>query len=332
MKISASVREIYDDMSKELNLLRSYADGILQPLAQTHRWHYESRVKGLESFALKLETGRIPAPLLPEDGFACTFVVQNSTEIDNCIAALSSDVVLFRTRERRPPARYLSTRPPDTFAFDDVRLYGRFEDLPGTAPKNYLRRPAEIQVKTFLQHAWAIATHDLIYKSDGHVSWSRARIAYQIRAGLEHAEATIRAIDSVADLLGAPNEHMFELSNRYIEVICRFFEDERLPRERKRLGENVQKLAEAFELDTTKLISILEGARKKGRGPALLNFGPFFGVLDAIASELPAEIYKVIKTQKYPNKRSRFIVLLTPEFLAHEPMFEAFPKTLSVRI
>ena len=55
-----------------------------------------------------------------------------------------------------------------------------------------------MQVKTFLQHAWGIATHDLIYKTDD-VSWSRQRIAYQIKAMLEHAEMSIQEAGRLAE-------------------------------------------------------------------------------------------------------------------------------------
>ena len=48
----------------------------------------------------------------------------------------------------------------------------------------------EVQIKTILQHAWSIATHDLIYKTDT-VSWPKERIAFQVKAMLEHAEIAI---------------------------------------------------------------------------------------------------------------------------------------------
>ena len=41
------------------------------------RWHYESRVKNLESFALKVESGRYDDPNQVEDFFACTIVAEN---------------------------------------------------------------------------------------------------------------------------------------------------------------------------------------------------------------------------------------------------------------
>ena len=72
MKISASIRNIHEDQKA--------VDGRMAGLKKI-RWHYESRVKELTSFALKIETGRVQTPAALEDFFACTLVVANATEI-----------------------------------------------------------------------------------------------------------------------------------------------------------------------------------------------------------------------------------------------------------
>jgi len=66
MKISKSVRDIYAEQRPTYEELKRRADEAVLHLEDT-RWHYESRVKELESFALKLETGRIRNPSEMED-------------------------------------------------------------------------------------------------------------------------------------------------------------------------------------------------------------------------------------------------------------------------
>lgn len=58
MKIPLSVRNIYHDQYDKISLLKSLVDEKIKALRETS-WHYESRIKSDESFALKLETGRI---------------------------------------------------------------------------------------------------------------------------------------------------------------------------------------------------------------------------------------------------------------------------------
>ncbi len=50
-----------------------------------------------------------------------------------------------------------------------------------------------------MQHAWGLATHDLIYKAD-EINWPKERIAFQIKAMLEQAEVTISGVNNLISL------------------------------------------------------------------------------------------------------------------------------------
>ena len=80
MKIPSAARHAYDiqaESNAELQQrVRDLVDDLREPT-----WHYEYRIKEVESFALKLESGRVPDPYSLEDFFGCTLVVRNALEV-----------------------------------------------------------------------------------------------------------------------------------------------------------------------------------------------------------------------------------------------------------
>jgi ppGpp synthetase/RelA/SpoT-type nucleotidyltranferase len=170
MKIPASIRELHADQY-EINMrLKVKVDDRIKGLKH-ESWHYESRVKKEQSFALKVETGRVANPAAMEDFFACTLVVRNGTEIDQAEKLIMENFVFCG---RKLEVDNQTHKSPDAFPFDDLRLYVEWRDDPDLPPSGVVGIRFEVQIKTFLQHAWAIATHNLVYKSDT-VSWSKQR-------------------------------------------------------------------------------------------------------------------------------------------------------------
>src|SRR5215213_854291 len=192
MKIPRSVRDVYLEQLEKYQKLKEIVDALVVPLKDA-RWHYESRVKSEEGYALKLETGRAEVDKF-EDFFACTLVVENQARIKSAKNLVLSH---FTLKYRRPKYDDFTHKSSESFPFDDLRLYVQYKDDPTLPPTGVDGLLFEFQIKTFLQHAWSIATHDLTYKSDT-ISWAKARIAFQIKAMLEHAEVSIETAESLA--------------------------------------------------------------------------------------------------------------------------------------
>lgn len=109
MKIPASIRVLFEEQEGRINRLKTDVDRRIAGI-QNPRWHYESRVKKLTSFALKLETGRIANPSALEDFFACTLVVANAAEIASAEKLIVDN---FNLEYRRPNSNNETRKAPD---------------------------------------------------------------------------------------------------------------------------------------------------------------------------------------------------------------------------
>lgn len=279
MKIVKAVRDLFEAAASRYQRLEGEVKELLKPRVEEHDWFFLGRVKQLESFALKLETGRVPAPSNLEDFYACTIVVPTMGEIEVAEKLVTE---LFELSYRRPQDNGITPKPPSSFVFDDLRLYvarrppasGLHPDLDGVV--------FEVQVKTILQHAWSVATHDLIYKSNS-VSWPRERIAFQVKAMLEHAEVAIAEANRLADAPAVARRDKQTIAVlQLIEHLKRVWPDERLPRDVKRLAETILALLRAGDCDISSFPSIVDDEKRRlGVLPADLS--PYSFVVQALA-------------------------------------------------
>jgi len=285
MKISSSIRDAYKDNYDLYCLLGHLVDEIIKT-KKARGWHFESRLKEEQSFALKLETGRY-ATILIDDFYAATIVVQDYSKID---AAIDIIKLNFCVLEEKPIPDVSGRQKPWDFQFADIRLIcclgDRWRDR-----KELFNLKFEIQIKTFLQHAWAIATHDLIYKSS-EPNWSLERVAYQLKSMLEHAELSILEAKTLGTSKLIQREH-FEYK-RISDCVCllhEFWSDDELPRDVKRLAENVSKFLKnsCFTIEETRLA--LFNKKSEQGGVLYVNLSPFNTIIEVL----------------YLNDRNRFI-------------------------
>ena len=270
MKIPASIRQIHEDQKAANDRLKNIVDERMAGLKKA-RWHYESRVKELSSFALKIETGRVQMPAALEDFFACTLVVANATEIVEAEKLVQEH---FIVKERRPKKVDKTHKSSDSFPFDDLRVYVTLREGLAVRPTGLANISFEVQLKTFLQHAWSIATHDLLYKSD-EVNWSKERIAYQIKAMLEHAEISIQEAEGLAACPALAKEDPTTTAIKEgIKLLKAQWVGDQLPSDVRRLSRNITTLLEALRMKIGRLEQILnEGQAQRGSHPS--NLSPY---------------------------------------------------------
>lgn len=292
MKIPRSIRDLYKDIKPKYELLKTEVDGLVRSKKQT-RWHYESRVKAEESFTLKLETGREKNPAAPEDFFGCTLVVENHAKIDEAVALIDN---LFTIEYRRPKKSDQTHLTPSDFSFDDLRLYVR-NSRPGVKPSATDDLLFEFQIKTFLQHAWGIATHDVIYKGDK-VEWPASRIAFQIKAMLEHAEVSISQANQLTDATALRRSDKSSTSiQETIDKLNIRWGPSQLPSDVRRLAENVHNLIQILRLEKEAFWKSVDEATAKGRGAKTLNLSPYGAMIASLVEEQGANVFEALTRQ-----------------------------------
>lgn len=318
MKISKSVRDLFNEIEPTYQKLKVQVDKVVEG-RKHRRWHYESRVKEEQSFALKLETGRVKCPRQPEDFFGATLVVEKKARIDEAEKFVTD---LFPLAYKRPKDSKRTHLEPFSFDFDDLRLYVKYKDDPALPATGLDGIVFEVQIRTFLQHAWGIATHDFIYKSD-EVQWSTSRIAFQVKAMLENAELSIGEADKLtsAAMLDRMDWKSSDLKRTIADIRGRWEKDQ-LPKDLRRLGQNILELSEAIGLAMEELWRIVDEATAAGEGAKTINLSPYGAIITAVLKKWGPDGFR-LPGEKWNKSRL---------FVPNEIDLPAFPADVQAKV
>ena len=279
MKIVKRIRDIHQGCVPRYEKLKLEVHGVLKSRVEDCGWFFFSRIKSLESFAQKIETGRVAEPAQMEDLFACTIVVPTVTKISEAEELVSR---WYDRKERRPEDDHFTRKMSSNFLFDDLRLYvarrprinGKHPDIDGVI--------FEVQIKTILQHAWSVATHDMIYKTDS-VSWPLERIAFQVKAMLEHAEITVSEAALLARASGVAKED--QRTRDVLGVIGHLRDlwlEDQLPGDIRRLSTSILELLRLCGVSVARLPEIV-GAEARRVGGVPRELSPYAFTVQALA-------------------------------------------------
>lgn len=324
MKIPASIRSLYADRRPIYERLQGIVDNRIRGWVDK-KWHYESRVKAEESFALKIETGRFEDPAVLEDFFAATIVVPTLNDVQAVIDIVENHFCILA---RRPRDNQMTHKEPESFPFDDLRLYValrtdiRFPDT-GLEGVRF-----ELQIKTFLQHAWSIATHDLTYKGDG-LRWSQQRIAYQIKAMLEHAEISISEANSLARSASLNKSTVTTDKLRVISEFIRKEWGDEAPTDIKRLSENIYEIGSAVEIDFARIQECVLAYIAGNGGSPPLNVSPYSVFVDALLKYEGDKLRRYLASES--RRRERKKLVFTEEILSRDDAIATMPRSIFIQ-
>ncbi|QLY64841.1 hypothetical protein [Enterobacter asburiae] len=278
MKIPLSIKELYASKVQLFEALKESVDTWVEGEKES-KWHYESRVKELESFALKFETGRFDSASIFDDFFGGMIVVPTHSEITKVENMLREKFTLV---SKKPSDKSFATYSPEHFVFDDLRLYLRFDKEKFLSPKVEIldQLVFEVQIKTFLQHAWALSTHDLVYKSEN-ISWSKHRVAYQVKAMLENIELSISSAETLScnEIINKEDKR-FKKLGRIVTLVDSKWDKESLPRDKKRLAENIFSCVDKLGITVPGLASLIDESGCN----TLKSISPYQSILMALVN------------------------------------------------
>ncbi|AMD90135.1 hypothetical protein [Desulfovibrio fairfieldensis] len=300
MKIASCIREIYKERFELYGILKKLVDEIIRS-QKNDRWHFESRIKEELSYALKLETGRYSSPDI-DDFYAATIVVEDYSKIDQALDLVSNN---FEILIKRPTDNVFGKQKPWDFQFTDIRLVcqlgEKWSDKTGLCNLNF-----EIQIKTFLQHAWSIATHDLVYKSHS-PNWALERVAYQLKSMLEHAELSILEAKTLGESKLLQRDHLdYRHIEECISIFHEFWDEKELPPDLKRLAENTSQFLKLYESSVGELRAALEAKKAELGGNLYLNISPFNTIIEALYSKDRAKFITCL--DKLESKKRSLII------------------------
>lgn len=209
-----------------LDALKKNVADTLGAFADSQNYPFSGRIKRADSVAEKIEMGRYQRFSEIDDLVAFTLIVPRVSRVaevvDFCKA--SFDVVSVRSKST-------TQKPPEVFRFDSTRVIARVRrplDLVDAPGQMIFKLLFEIQVRTAFEHAWSVATHDLVYKAP-RINWKRVRLAAQLKATSEGLDAAVGAFDELAaSVEESPWDRMGD-QIAVSEFVVSTFDERRLP-------------------------------------------------------------------------------------------------------
>lgn len=305
MKISASIKQIYDNHEVKAQAIKQKIDENLLVWCRRQEWFYSSRVKQIESFAQKCQLSHIKKF---DDVYAGTIVVKNRLEVKKCINLLldSQDQLNIHYEYKRPEPIETAKNSPDSFVFDSVRLYFTMQD-PYDEQPIYLEEFFEIQVKTLLDEAWEKVSHNFFYKTGDKLSWAKSRVMFQIKALLENAELAIAEAHKIAssEVLQKDFSELDDL-NDVMDFYQKHWAKEKLPEDLRRLSESTLFLLKILNQSIQQLDELIISENQAGRGSNLLNLAPYWIVVSSYIKNLGWDVFLRTINEKLDGGRVTF--------------------------
>lgn len=270
-----------------LEQLKKNVTNTLAAFADDKGYPFVGRIKALASVAEKIEMGRYARFSEIDDLVAFTLVIPTAAMEANVIEFCRLKFDVTEIRHKRNTAK-----SPEAFRFDSTRVIARVRrpaDVAGQPGPSIADFLFEIQVRTAFEHAWSVATHDLVYKGSS-IDWRRIRLASQLKASSESLDAAVAAFDQLAEAIEPSQWEKSDEQGEISNFVERLFREFKLPGTLKpassnRFAENLWHLTRAARpnLSSRSCVAAIEDELNKMKQeeiPVSLSLYQFFlGIL-----------------------------------------------------
>lgn len=242
MPVPSRIEEAYSEARPAVEAVGQYVSSTIRPWCDRNDFLFSGRLKTVESLAEKIESGRYARWSDLDDLYACSIVVPTAASEDAVLTFLRR---VFEEAELR--RRNSTKKAPDVFRFDSTRFIGKLRVTDGLElPPGVSSVRFEVQVPSAFEHAWAVVTHDLVYKSPD-MDWRKARLAAQLKAGVEQIELIIAGFEANLDFVAQSSYPESDAKQKIIDVFQHLMSDETVssalaPQSWSRFADNVYRL------------------------------------------------------------------------------------------
>jgi ppGpp synthetase/RelA/SpoT-type nucleotidyltranferase len=239
MPVPSRLEEAYSEARPAIEAVGRYVSSTIRPWCDRNDYLFSGRLKEVESLAEKIESGRYDRWSDLDDLYACRIVVPTAAHEDAVLTFLRR---IFEEVELR--ARNSTKKAPDVFRFDSTRFIGKLRITDGLElPPGASSVRFEVQVPSAFEYAWAIVTHDLVYKSRD-MDWRKARLAAQLKAAVEQIELIIAGFEANLDFVAQSSYPETDAKQEIIDAFQDLMNDETVspalaPQSWSRFADNV---------------------------------------------------------------------------------------------
>ncbi len=242
--IATDFQNYYNRVRPLFDSLKNRILPTLQLLCEEKKYALSYRIKESKSLYEKIQLQRYQNSDEIEDFFAATIIIPNRSEEPCVREQLNTFFEILVIRDRKT-----AKKDPQIFRFDSTRIVLTEKINPGQQNQPAVALKFEVQIRTALEHAWAVATHPIEYKGKS-VDWKTSRFCSQIKGSLEQIDNLLTCSESAIESIDESPWPEIEVK---VAVIA-FFEDLRdnpipsvcYPENPRLFASNVFELAKAI--------------------------------------------------------------------------------------
>lgn len=235
MIISSSIQNQFKNTEAYLDVLAKNVRNIVFNYCSKNNFAFIDRIKTIESLAEKIETGRYSKWADLDDFYAATIIIPSlnyETEIIGFLRKMFHEVELRKRGQTK--------KAPDVFRFDSTRFIGKLKQVGEPTPISNIN--FEIQIKTAFEHAWSVATHSMVYKTNN-IDWKLLRIAAQLKSSVEQLDMIVSGSKQLHSFVTEHEWPEIKLKKYFLDNTNEFLRNVNVPSELKpkdssRLAEN----------------------------------------------------------------------------------------------